>query len=90
MELARSLAFAQQTFPRDRVGCAVLDLGIEITACIDSCTAGQLSGLAPLLCISLVQVKRGESDFPMTQMHRAGHLPASAVSFQLPASLGRE
>lgn len=89
MELARSFAFAQQTFPQDQEGCTVLDLGIENTACIpallDSCLAW-----FHYLCISLVQVKRGESDFPMTQMHRAGHLPASAVSFQLPASLGRE
>jgi hypothetical protein len=55
---------------------------------LDSCLA-----CLHYLCISLVQVKRGESDFPMTQMTQmpwAGQLPASAVSFQLPASRGQE
>lgn len=53
--------------------------------------AGQSAGLAPLF-VHLIGAGEGgrEGDFPMTQMHPAGQLPASAVPFQLPASLGQK
>lgn len=79
------------------LGCVVLDLG---SAWSTEKPAGSryrfLRGLDSWLawlhcfCILSVQVKKGESVFLMTQGHPAGQLPASAVSFQLPVSLGQE
>lgn len=68
----------------------MLDLGSAWS--IENTTGSRYTWLAGLhyFYISSVQVKKGESDFRMTQRHRAGQLPASAVSFQLPASLGQE